>query len=127
MFKDAKEIANKLVDATTGPMNTFDQTVSENPDLIMPLAALHASIIALSIAGTVAIIRGHQEVRIAKEQTKQVRMRAMLEFHRKHFGGHHGHHGHHGEFDHHDHHGKPGMPLHRPHNPHYLAQHEGHE
>ena len=106
MFKDAKQIANKLVDATTGPLNTFDQTVSDNPDLIMPLAALHASIVALSIAGSVAIIRGHQEVRIAKEQTKQIRMKAMLEFHGKHPHCHHGHHG------------KPGM---HPHNPHLLA------
>ncbi|KRL43337.1 hypothetical protein [Lacticaseibacillus manihotivorans] len=110
MFKDAKQIANKIVDATTGPLNTFDQTVSENPDLIMPLAALHASIVALSIAGAVAVIRGHQEVRIAKEQTKQIRMKAMLEFHGKHHPR-----------CRHGHHGKPGMHHH---NPRMLAQHD---
>lgn len=126
MFKDTKALITKVVDTTTAPIETFDQTVRDNPELVFPLAALHAGVIVASIAAATAVICGQQQVRIAKEQTKQIRLRAMLEFHGKHHprGHHGGHHGdHHG--DHHDgqheHHGMPHMPKR------LLAQHFGHQ
>ncbi|WP_461214957.1 hypothetical protein [Lacticaseibacillus sp. GG6-2] len=132
MFKDTKALITKVVDTTTEPIETFDQTVRDNPELVLPLAALHASVVVASIAAATAVICGAQQVRIAKEQTKQIRAKAMLEFHGKHHpGGHHGgchggHHVHHHDGPHdgfHEHHG------HMPHMPHMpkrlMGQHPG--
>ncbi|WP_390407705.1 hypothetical protein [Lacticaseibacillus jixiensis] len=97
MFKDVKDTVLHVVDTVNAPITSFDEMMRENPDLLLPLAVVHASLCIAGIAGTVAVIRGHQQVRIAKEQTKQVRMRAFAEFQGRHphppFG--HGHGGHH--------------------------------
>lgn len=87
MFKDTKALVNKLVDSATEPITTFDATMKDNPELIVPLAALHTSVIVASIAATTAVICGFQQVRIAKEQTKQIRTKAMLAGHGKHHPG----------------------------------------
>ncbi len=94
MFKETKALMDKFIETTTAPIATFDQTLKDNPDLVLPLAALHASVIVAGIAATTAVICGHQQVRIAKEQTKQIRIKAMLEGHGRHrHGGCHHHKG----------------------------------
>lgn len=116
MFKDTKAFVDQLADATTGSIQSFDQTVKDNPELIVPLAVVHVIPIALSIAGVVVLLRGHEQIIIEKEKTRRVRMRFMMKHH-----GHHGemppfgphplmahvvaHHDHH--HAHHQHHGKP--------------------
>lgn len=101
MFKDVKTIVNKVVDTAAGPIETFDQSLREHPEELIPLAVIHLIPVALTIVGTVVVIRGGQQVCIEKERTKQAKLRAA-------HGCHHGHHGprsphgHHPKFVHHD-------------------------
>lgn len=119
MFKDTKAVVSKLVDTATEPITTFDRTLQDQPELIIPLAVLHTSLLVAGIAAGAAIIRGHQAVVIAKEQTKQIRAQAQLGGRGHHHGGcKHGHcqHGeghchHHGQFEH-------GPHAHGDHGPH---------
>lgn len=91
MFKDAKAFANKIVDNVSEPIQTFDGIIKDDPEMIIPLAVIHLVPVALSIAGAVVIIRGHQQLKIEKERTKQVKIKAAAGV-----GKHHGHHGPHG-------------------------------
>ncbi|MCI1985181.1 MAG: hypothetical protein LKJ69_03290 [Lactobacillus sp.] len=124
MFKDTKAIVSKLVNTASEPITTFDTTLRDQPELIVPLAVLHTSLLVAGIAAGAAIIRGHQAVVIAKEQTKQIKAQAQL-------GGRGHHHGgcHHGHCHHEDDHGRPhgkfghGPHRHGEHGPHSHGPH----
>mgnify|MGYP000911680738 CR=1 FL=1 len=58
MFKDTKALVNKLADTASEPLHTFDNTIKENPDLVIPLAVIHVVPIALMIIGTTQVILG---------------------------------------------------------------------
>lgn len=96
MFKDTKAIVNKIVDTAAAPIETFDAQLREHPNELIPLAVIHLVPIAMTIAGTVVIIRGAQRVRIEKERTKQAKLNAMRR------GCRHGHGHPHGGPVHHD-------------------------
>ncbi|WP_203623542.1 MULTISPECIES: hypothetical protein [unclassified Lacticaseibacillus] len=90
MFKDTKALVKQIADTASEPLHTFDNTIKENPDLVIPLAVIHVVPIALMIIGTTQVILGHQKLKAEKERTKQAKLRAMMPHHGPHCGRHHG-------------------------------------
>ncbi|WP_125703932.1 hypothetical protein [Lacticaseibacillus daqingensis] len=97
MFKDTKALVKQLADTAQEPLHTFDEVIKAKPEVLVALAALHVIPIALAIVGTTEIITTHQQLKMEKERTKQVKLRANLGC------GHHRHHPHHGPDGHRPH------------------------
>ncbi|WP_262316496.1 hypothetical protein [Lacticaseibacillus parakribbianus] len=90
MFKTSKEFIKSATQAATA----FNDTIKNDPEILVPLALVHVIPIALTIVGGTQICLMHQRLKIEREHTKQVRLRAEL--HRGHCeagkGGHCQHH-----------------------------------
>ncbi|WP_225046782.1 hypothetical protein [Lacticaseibacillus kribbianus] len=84
MFKTSKEFVKSATEAATA----FNDTIKDDPEILIPLALVHVIPIALTIVGGTQICLMHQRLKIEREHTKQVRLRAELG--RGPHGGEHG-------------------------------------